>query len=146
MKTERPLDDGKSPIGSKERPYNVGRGKPPAEHSWKPNQSGNKRGRPKGRKNRKTLVRAAEHKTFTVKKAGRPRKMTITEIGLHNLQQDVLRGDRKAFLEWLAIVERYGDHDETSASMQELLGEDQALLANFRARLMRKNLQSEGDE
>ena len=72
--------------------------------------------------------------------------MTITEIGLHNLQQDILRGNRKAFLEWLAIVERYGDHDETSVSMQELLADDQAILANFRARLMRKNSQSEGEE
>jgi len=49
-------------------------------------------------------------------------------------------------LEWLAIVERYGAHDETSVSMQELLADDQALLANFRARLMRKNSQSEGEE
>ena len=143
MKKEPPTG---RPIGSHERGYKIGRGKPPKEYSWKATQSGNKNGRPKGRKNRKTIVRAAERKTFTVKKAGRPRKMTITEIGLHNLQQDILRGDRKAFLEWLAIVERYGAHDETSVSMQELLADDQALLANFRARLMRKNSQSEGEE
>ena len=114
--------------------YKIGRGRPPIEHQWKPNQSGNKSGRKKGCKNRKTIVRAAERKTFTVRKAGRPRKMTITEIGLHNLQQDILRGDRKAFLDYLAIIERYGDRDETNASMHELLAEDQSILANMLAR------------
>lgn len=118
--------------------YTIGRGRPPVEHQWKPNQSGNKSGRKKGCKNRKTIVRAAERKTFTVRKAGRPRKMTTTEIGLHNLQQDILRGDRKAFLDYLAIVERYGDRDETNASMQELLAEDQSILANMLARKARK--------
>ena len=106
-------------------------GRPPVEHQWKPNQSGNKKGRKKGSKNRKTIVQAAERKTFTVKKAGRPRKITATEVGLHNLQQDVLRGDRKAFLDYLEIIERYGDQDETTASMQELVAEDHAILANY---------------
>ena len=117
----------------------------PVEYQWKPNQSGNKKGRKKGSKNRKTIVQAAERKTFTVKKAGRPRKVTATEVGLHNLQQEVLRGDRKAFLDYLEIVERYGDRDEITASMQELVAEDQAILANMLARKVRKPTEGNGD-
>ena len=127
------------------RDYKIGKGRPPIKHQWKPNQSGNKKGRRKGSKNRKTIVRAAERKTFPVKKAGRPRKMTATEVGLHNLQQDILRGDRKAFLDYLGILERYGDQDETAASMQELLAEDSSILANMLARKTRKPPTNEGD-
>lgn len=35
----------------------VGKGKPPKEHQWKPGQSGNIGGRPKGSKNLKTIFR-----------------------------------------------------------------------------------------
>jgi len=125
--------------------YKIGRGRPPLEYQWKPNQSGNKRGRKKGSKNRKTIVQAAERKTFTVKKSGRPRKVTATEVGLHNIQQDVLRGDRRAFLDYLEIIERYGDRDEAIASMQELLAEDQAILANMLARKARRKSEDNGD-
>jgi hypothetical protein len=125
--------------------YKIGKGRPPIDHQWKPNQSGNKKGRRKGSKNRKTIVQAAERKTFTVKKAGRSRKITTTEVGLHNLQQDVLRGDRKAFLDYLEIIERYGDRDEATASMEELLAEDCSILTNMLARKARKPPTSEGD-
>jgi hypothetical protein len=123
--------------GAESRDYKIGKGRPPLEHQWKPHQSGNSKGRKKGSKNRKTIVRMAEHKTFSVKKAGRPRKMTATEIGLHNLQQDILRGDRKAFLDYLEIVERYSDRGDATASMQDLLSEDQAIIANMLARKTR---------
>ena len=35
----------------------VGYGKPPSEHTWKPGQSGNPKGRPKGSKNKSTILR-----------------------------------------------------------------------------------------
>ena len=120
------------------RDYKVGKGRPPLEHQWKPNQSGNKKGRKKGSKNRKTIARASERKTFTIKRAGRPRRVTATEVGMHYLEQDILRGDRKAFLAYLEILDRYGDRDETTASMQELLAEDQAIIASMLARKSRQ--------
>ena len=138
----------KTETGSRGAPsdeYKVGRGRPPAEYKWKPNQSGNKKGRPKGSKNRKTIVKAAEHKTFTVKKAGRSRKMTTTEIGMHNLQQEILQRDRRAFLDYLDILERYGDRDETTSSMRELLEEDRSILANMLARKTRKSVKPDGE-
>jgi hypothetical protein len=126
------------PRGSGSDNYKVGKGRPPAETQWKPGQSGNPPGRKKGSKNRKTIVRSAERKTITVTKGGRKRKMTFTEIGLEHLQQDVARGDRKAFLDYLAILERYNDRDENSASMKELLADDAAILANLLARKKRQ--------
>ena len=141
-----PAGTDKGPAGAPpNNEYRIGRGQPPLEYQWKPNQSGNKKGRKKGSKNRKTIVQAAERKTFTVKKAGRPRKVTATEVGLHNLQQEVLRGDRKAFLDYLGILERYGDRDEIPASMQELMAEDHDILTNLIARKARKPTGENGD-
>ncbi len=78
-------------------------------------------------------------------RAGRPKKMLIDEIGLHNIAQDIKRGDRKAYLEWLEICERYGDRNEAVASMQELVAEDQAILANLLARKRKKSPPSQED-
>ena len=125
--------------GSSRGPYKVGQGRPPIDHQWKPGQSGNKKGRKKGSKNRKTIVRAAARKLFKItNRAGRPRKLTTTEMGLHHLQQDVAHGDRKAFKDWMELLERYDDSD-TATSMQELLAEDRAILANMLARKVLKN-------
>jgi hypothetical protein len=147
---KRPPSGARKPVGprnSSERDpaYKVGRGRPPAECQWKPGVSGNKSGRRKGSKNRKTIVRAAERKTFTVTKGGRPRKLTTTEIGLHNLQQEVVRGDRKAFLDYLSILEHYSEADENRQSMQELLAEDRTILASLFARKSRTK-PSEGEK
>ena len=53
--------------------------------------------------------------------------------------------DRKAFLDYLEIIERYSDRGETTASMQELLADDRSILVNMLARKTRKALTSEGD-
>lgn len=139
----------KKPTSSGERQsgdYKVGKNRPPVGTQWKPGQSGNPPGRRKGSKNRKTLVRTAERKTLTVIKGGRPRKMTVTEIGLDLLQQAVVRGDQKAFIEYLAILERYSDRDETIASMEELRAEDITIMENLIARKNRKKIIKDGDK
>ena len=42
---------------SMSRDYEIGYGKPPKKHQFKPGQSGNRKGRPKGTKNTATLLR-----------------------------------------------------------------------------------------
>ncbi|MDP2410889.1 MAG: DUF5681 domain-containing protein [Pseudolabrys sp.] len=120
-----------------ERSYEVGRGKPPLEHQWKPGQSGNKKGRKKGSKNRKTVILAALRKTHPATKGGRRKKLTLDEIGVLNIERDVKGGDRGAFLQWLAISEPYVDRTDTGVSMKDLLAEDQLILANLLARRAR---------
>jgi uncharacterized protein DUF5681 len=44
-------------MSGRKKDYTIGFGRPPAAHRFKPGQSGNPRGRPKGRKNFDTMVR-----------------------------------------------------------------------------------------
>jgi hypothetical protein len=122
------------------RNYRVGKGKPDKSKSWKKGQSGNRKGRPKGSKNLKTIARAAAKRTVTVVKNGRKRKATHLEVGLEHLQLDVARGSRGAFREYVSFLERHLDSNETKLSMEDLTAQDRALLDYVftRAALLKK--------
>ena len=135
MAKDKNKDGTKPPL----RHYRIGRGCPPLDHQWKPGQSGNKKGRKKGSKNRKTIILAALRRTHPVTKGGRKKKVTLDEIGIFNVEQNIKGGDVRTFFEWLAVSDRYVDRTETAASMRELLAEDQAILANLLARKARKS-------
>jgi hypothetical protein len=122
------------PADAAGKTYKIGKGKPDPKYAWKPGQCPNPKGRPKGSKNIKTLIKASQRKTVTVNKGGRPRKLTINEVGLHGLEQEVLRGSRSAFLTYLELQDRYQDRDELNTSMQALLSEDEAIIAYMLAR------------
>ena len=117
---------GKAP----ERAYQVGYGKPPVEHQWKPGVSGNPPGAKKGSKSFKTVAIKAARKLFTVMKGGRRVKMTSDEIGMHNLQKRIAQGDLKAFLLFRELLKPF-DTPEGGPSMQQLRAEDAAVLADF---------------
>lgn len=118
--------------------YRVGKWKPDPKFSWKPGQSGNPTGRPKGRKNLKTIVRASARRTITVTQGGRKRKLTVLEVGMLNLERDVAQGNRNAFRDYFTILERHLDQSETKLSMEELTAQDRALLDYVIARTKRR--------
>ena len=60
--------------------YQVGRGKPPKHTRFRPGQSGNPRGRPKGAKNFRTILEAALSERVVVKDNGRQRSYSKLEV------------------------------------------------------------------
>jgi hypothetical protein len=83
--------------------YEVGYGKPPVGTRFKPGQSGNPAGRPRGSKSEATVARAVLSETFPVTLKGRRRNIAVFEASFRRQCQKALEGDAKAF----AIVERY---------------------------------------
>jgi hypothetical protein len=111
----------------------VGYKKPPRDHQFKPGQSGNPRGRPKGAKSEAGILHALLHRKLNVREGGRTRQITVLEAIMMRFTDDALKGNTKtaAF-----ILNRY-------AAMQagdplpgaELTEDDRAVLEAFARRL-----------
>ena len=77
--------------------YKVGYRNPPRETQYKPGQSGNRKGRPKGAKNRKTILRNALARKMKVKLSdGSTRNMSKMEIVVERTIEDAMRGKNPA--------------------------------------------------
>lgn len=74
----------------------VGYGKPPRAHQFKPGQSGNPKGRPKGRKNEATMLDELLFQRIPVRQGGRDLRMTVIEAIFRRLAEDSLKGNIKA--------------------------------------------------
>lgn len=84
--------DGKQTGGD----YEVGYGKPPKGHQFKPGQSGNPRGRPKGAKSEETVFRGVAARKVAVTEAGKIRKVDVTEAMWTRVADDGLKGNSKS--------------------------------------------------
>ena len=95
----------------------VGPGKPPHHTRFKPGQSGNPKGRPKGSKNFATILQQQLTKKITITVDGKPRRMTVQEVIARRLATDSMKGTTKA-MELLIRL--------TSAKSDEGVGKDVA--------------------
>src|SRR5215203_1937500 len=78
------------------QPDTVGYGRPPRANQFKPDQSGNRSGRPKGAKNHKTLLFEQLNRTISIHQGGKTEKCTIREALLRRCIDMGLKGDFKA--------------------------------------------------
>ena len=76
--------------------YDVGYGKPPVHSRFKPGQSGNSKGRPKGVRNFKTDVQATLKAPVRVTRGGKPRNVSTQAAMLLRLREKALGGDNRA--------------------------------------------------
>lgn len=76
--------------------YEVGYGKPPREHQFKPKQSGNPKGRPKGAHSVSETITRHLDGTMTVRQGGQARRMNRREILVQKLFERALGGDNRA--------------------------------------------------
>jgi len=107
----------------------VGYGRPPREHQFKPGKGGNPRGRPKGAKNEATILRGLLDRKIDVRQDGRSRKITVFEAILLRFTEDALRGNTKsaAFL-----FNRYAaTQAEESALGDKISDDDREILEAF---------------
>ena len=94
--------------GSEQPPAHeeVGYGKPPTRRRFK--KSGNSKGRPKGSKNRKTIVKAVANETYTVLENGKRRRRSTLDLVLLRLRNMALEeGNDRAFEELHRLIKAY---------------------------------------
>jgi hypothetical protein len=83
--------------------YPVGKYRTPEDTRFKPGESGNKRGRPKGSKNRNTMIRKVLSELVTAEMGGSKKKITVSEASVRRLSQIALKGDRAAIMSLLQL-------------------------------------------
>lgn len=85
----------------------VGYKKPPTGRRFKPGESGNPGGRPKGRKSLHATVEAVASERHTVIENGEKRSRTVLELVALSLRNAALQRDVGAFSKFLECLERY---------------------------------------
>lgn len=73
--------------------YNVGYGKPPESGRFVKGQSGNPKGRPKMKKNMKTIVEEALFEPIPIQQNGKPRTIPAVAAIVMKVRNNALNGD-----------------------------------------------------
>jgi len=130
-KIRRPQNGGGN---GPERDYEVGRGKPPLHSRFKPGQSGNPKGRPKGVRNFKTDVQATLEAPVKVTRDGKPRKLSTQAAALLRLREKALGGDARALDRLLGLAQAYNNEELIAAA--GLSADDAMLLDIYKSRVL----------
>lgn len=117
-----------------EADYDVGYGKPPAKHQFKPGQSGNRSGRPPGRTNIATALRDAVQQKRPVTIGGKAREMSTLDVMMRKQIEKAVAGDTKAFNAVVELLEDYAPDLLVTATQKSVSQEDKDLLADYTAR------------
>jgi Family of unknown function (DUF5681) len=95
----------------KPRSSGVGFGKPPVASRFKPGQSGNPKGRPKGSRNSaKTeerrllqLILTDAERRVMVNDGGKARKLSKSDVIVRTLSNKAMKGDPRAMRDWINL-------------------------------------------
>ena len=124
--------------------YDVGYGKPPKHTRFKPGQSGNPRGKPKGSKGLKTDLREEMAERVTIKENGKRIKVTKQRLMIKALAKKAANGDVKAAGQLVSLtIQSFGLEDRREGK-SELSKHDQALLADVEKHFFH-NMESNDD-
>jgi hypothetical protein len=122
---------------AEDAPYEVGYGKPPKHTQFKPGQSGNSKGRPRGQRNFRTAVRDALQEKVTIREGDRTRSVSRMDAIIRVTFNNALRSDAKALAASIQLARSAGLMDEEpELSSAESIGfEDEAVVAGYLERL-----------
>ena len=116
--------------------YEVGYGKPPKHTQFKPGQSGNPRGRPKGTKNLKTDLMEELREKIVIREGDRPRKLSKQRAMMKSVVNRAIKGDARSTSIALSTMMRLLDTGEGTPEFIEALHDDELeILRAFEDRL-----------
>lgn len=124
--------DGDRPAREPDKDYQVGYCRPPKHTQFAPGQCGYPTGRPRGRKNLKTIVRQFAQGRINVSEGGRNRTMSRIEALQLKLWTQAFKGDLKATAVLLQTMRGLGLLDAEPDPLPQTLSEDdEAIVRDF---------------
>jgi hypothetical protein len=117
-----------------DRPYAVGKGKPPEHTRFGNGQATNRGGRRKGSKNADTLLREALDKTIMITEDGKGRRITMLQAGIMQLVNQAATGDLKAIITMMQQVRAFNVQDDPAA-VEPLKDDDRRILEEIAAQM-----------
>lgn len=128
--------------------YKVGYGHPPKEHKFKPGNNANPRGRKKGSKNRKLVIRDILFEPITVREGDEPKKMSALEAIVRQTRNKALKGDHKATLTIIGLAQKEGllTPEQNDAIEENLSENDKAILEDYKKRMSDPDIQEPGSD
>lgn len=127
-----------------EQPYVVTRGQPPREYQFKPGQSGNPKGRPKGSKDMAAISEEELDRKIEVTVSGKLTKMTKRQVMIRQLVDKALKGDIKAFMVLRTLQnEKRGS---TSDAVAEIIAEDMEAIISADEQVLRSYIARQAGE
>src|SRR5215831_13358152 len=99
--------------------YKVGYGKPPEASRFKSGISGNAKGRPKGSKNLKTLIRRAMTSAIAIQEGSRTRWVSKIEGVVLRQLQDALKGNDRAAMAVIKMAIQMGFLEDPESNPAE---------------------------
>jgi hypothetical protein len=129
-------------VRRKTKDSEVGYGRPPRTHQFKPGQSGNPKGRPKGAKNESAILKEVlQHKIAIRSPNGGLRKISVLE-GIHRrMVEDALKGSVKSAG---FVLNRYGALVSGELQQPELTNDDREILEAALAHRLNSRAQGGG--
>ena len=112
----------------KKPPYAVGHKRPPPSHQFKPGQSGNPNGRPRGRKNFATLVQDLAHREVQVTLGGKKTAMTMAEALVQSAFKHAMSGNTKVLAVVLDLLQTHLGDDPTATRDPAIAAQELALV------------------
>src|SRR5215472_5558815 len=106
-------------------------GKPPKRTQFKPGQSGNPKGRPKGVKNFETDLQETLRATVEIKNANGTRTMTTVQAALQTLAEKAVAGDTRASQQLFNLILRSPRDNKSEAPAILLDNDDRAILDEY---------------
>lgn len=120
-----------SPPALSKADYTVGFGKPPKHSRFKPGQSGNPKGRPKGSRSARTLLDRALSTPITITENGISRTVQHREALFKSLTAKALKGDMRSFALIIKLMELYKldtPHDHVGEIVRVIISPDDTKL------------------
>lgn len=115
----------------------VGPGRPPRHSQFRPGQSGNPGGRPRGSMNLQTIIDRELRKVITITENGRSRRLTKHEALVMTLVHLGLKGNHRATELLFRIMAEARANNADKASDEEAVAPDRDTLRRIKQRLDR---------